>query len=149
MNQYKIFALRLDDEELPVITNDFKISNICKSDNFVREFQQAINLLNDRDREIIIKAYLSQDELLDYEVYDQMGLVPSTYYRYKKRAIRNLSFALRRMMKCMNRLDVFKWLKANNGNATMDQLMQEFKELDAIEIAEGLSMYIDSQTTGR
>jgi len=45
----------------------------------------------------------------------------------------------------MNRHHIYKWLKAQKGQVTIEQLVNEFSEAHPIEIAEGFNMYIGSQ----
>jgi len=41
--------------------------------------------------------------------------------------------------------EIYKWLKAQKGNVTIEQLVFEFSDSDPVEIAEGFSMFLDSQ----
>lgn len=49
----------------------------------------------------------------------------------------------------MTRDAIYKWIKAQKGEITIEQLVYEFSEADPIEIAESFSMYMDSQVNGR
>ncbi|PFV40276.1 hypothetical protein [Bacillus cereus] len=54
----------------------------------VRTIVNAINKLNIKEREIIIRRFLRREERYDYEVANKMGLSLRTYERYKSLAIR-------------------------------------------------------------
>ncbi|MGH0545896.1 hypothetical protein ACQVPW_31160 [Bacillus cereus] len=60
----------------------------------VRTIVNAINKLNIKEREIIIRRFLRREERYDYEVANKMGLSLRTYERYKSLAIMNLSIVL-------------------------------------------------------
>lgn len=44
-----------------------------------------------------------------------------------------------------NRKAIYKWLKERKGDVTFEELMFEFSGSDPVEIAEGFSMFIESQ----
>jgi ArpU family phage transcriptional regulator len=54
-----------------------------------------VNRLRFKEREIIVKRYLEDEEMYDYELYNKLGMSESKYYRLKARAFYNLAFALK------------------------------------------------------
>lgn len=48
----------------------------------------------------------------------------------------------------MDRYRVYKWLEKQKGMVTMEELVAHFRDVDAIEIAEGFSQFIDKQLDG-
>ncbi|EJR62504.1 ArpU family phage transcriptional regulator [Bacillus cereus VD115] len=46
-------------------------------------------------RDIISKRYLEEEDVCDYMIYNEIGMVERTYRRWKSRAFYNLAFALR------------------------------------------------------
>jgi len=66
-----------------------------KRNVFLAKVQKAVNRLPVNERQIIIMRYMSQDHRFDYEVYNEIGLSPRTYFRIKSRAFYNLAFALK------------------------------------------------------
>jgi len=69
---------------------DFQIER----QDYIRKFIHAVNKLNSIERKIIIKRYMEEDTF-DYEVYNQLHLSESKYYRIKARAFYKLALALR------------------------------------------------------
>jgi ArpU family phage transcriptional regulator len=47
------------------------------------------------ERELIIKRYMCLEEPRDYDVYNEMGISESTFYRIREKAFYKLAFALR------------------------------------------------------
>jgi ArpU family phage transcriptional regulator len=62
---------------------------------FVERFRKAVNRLRFKERELIVKRYMDDIELYDYEFYQAEGLTESKFYKLKARAFYNLAFALR------------------------------------------------------
>jgi phage transcriptional regulator, ArpU family len=55
----------------------------------------AVNRLSHLEREIIVRRYLADDPVLDYELWDDLNLSERKYYRIKARAFYKLALALR------------------------------------------------------
>lgn len=55
---------------------------------------RAISRLSKREREIIEKRYLEDEDVYDYHVIAQVHLSESKYYRVKSNALYKLAFAL-------------------------------------------------------
>ncbi|UOE96060.1 ArpU family phage packaging/lysis transcriptional regulator [Alkalihalobacillus sp. LMS39] len=78
-------------EEVAVKRVDLEIAR----KKLIKEVQQATNRLPFRERSIIVLRYMQQDQMFDYEVYNELGLSERSYYRLKARAFYNLAFVLK------------------------------------------------------
>ncbi|MEC0282309.1 ArpU family phage packaging/lysis transcriptional regulator [Terribacillus saccharophilus] len=79
-------------------TEDAAIKNVdyqIHRDNFLSRIQKAVNRLAYQERGIIIQRHMQQEELYDYEVYNELGMSERKYYRIKARAFYKLAFALK------------------------------------------------------
>src|SRR5690625_5024221 len=116
LEKYKIMLL-MDPEELePKITATFKLASsaptnefhsttedvaIKKSDQsekrrkYIGRIKNAVNRLSYQERQAIIKRYLNEDDIYDYEVYNELGYSERKYYRIKARAFYKLAFILK------------------------------------------------------
>ncbi|MFJ7756302.1 ArpU family phage packaging/lysis transcriptional regulator [Peribacillus muralis] len=77
--------------------NIFPILNSEQSDKtiIVRQIDRALeNALDEVEREIIKRKYLSQSRMKDITVYLDMGLTKDQYYNQKREAIRLIATAL-------------------------------------------------------
>jgi ArpU family phage transcriptional regulator len=63
-----------------------------------------VNKLSAIEREIIIKRHMSLEESRDYDIYNEMGISESTFYRILEKAFYKLAFALR--------IEVYKEVKS-------------------------------------
>lgn len=116
LDNYRVVLLQVPDNLLPKVTAGFNIvppsnTNAFHSSTedtaikriemeqerhaFLLKIQKAVNRLPANERQIIIMRYMSQDHRFDYEVYNEIGLSPRTYFRIKSRAFYNLAFALK------------------------------------------------------
>ena len=116
LEKYRMYMLTVPDEHLPRVTQTYSLvppsntnafyssteSTAIKRADFERErdeymerIHRAVNRLNKTERELIIKRYLSNEEMYDYELYNEMGMSESKYYRLKARAFYKLAFILR------------------------------------------------------
>lgn len=116
LQKYQIYLLMDPEEYEPKITSSFKLvptgpSNqfhssteetaIKKLDmekkrkDFLFRIQRAVNRLAYQERSLIVKRYLSNDDIYDYEVYNELGFSERKYYRIKARAFYKLAFILR------------------------------------------------------
>jgi ArpU family phage transcriptional regulator len=116
LEAYRILVLKEPEERLPKITQTFSfippantnrfhsstedaavtnIDNEMERQSFLLKVQKAVNRLNRREREVIIKRYMDPEEHFDYQVYNDLGMSERQYYRLKARAFYNLAFALR------------------------------------------------------
>jgi ArpU family phage transcriptional regulator len=63
---------------------------------YVERFRKAVNRLSPREREAVILRYLGDEELFDYEVYNQLGMSESYYHqKFKPRIFYKLALALK------------------------------------------------------
>lgn len=60
----------------------------------MQRVQRAVNRLNKRERELIIKTYMTYEEVYVFDVYNEMGISEATYYRIREQAFYKLAFAL-------------------------------------------------------
>ncbi|MCY8011270.1 ArpU family transcriptional regulator [Bacillus haynesii] len=116
LDNYRVVLLQVPDDLLPKVTAGFnlvppsntnafhsstedtairRIEMEQKRNVFLAKIQKAVNRLPVNERQIIIMRYMSQDHRFDYEVYNEIGLSPRTYFRIKSRAFYNLAFALK------------------------------------------------------
>ncbi len=116
LEKYRIYLLTVSEEKIPKVTATYSLappsfSNEFHSsteeaaismvdqqrerEKFVEWVRKAINKLHIREREMIIKRYLEEEELYDYELYNNLGMSESKYYRLKARAFYKLAFALK------------------------------------------------------
>lgn len=63
--------------------------------DYIDKITKAVNRLRYQERNILIKRYLTDEEVYDYEVYNELGFSESKYYRIKSDAFYRLAFALR------------------------------------------------------
>ena len=117
LEKYRILLLSIPVEKIPKITanytfdvppsftNEFhsptedaaidKVDLEKEREKYINWVRKAINRLNFKEREMIIKRYLSDEEMFDYELYNEMGMSERKFYRFKARAFYKLAFALK------------------------------------------------------
>ncbi|WP_378210024.1 ArpU family phage packaging/lysis transcriptional regulator [Anoxybacteroides rupiense] len=117
LEKYRIYILTVPDEWLPKVTQTYHLdvppsntnafyssteSAAIKRADFERErdeymerIRRAVNKLNKMERELIIKRYMALEESYDYEIYNEMGISESKFYRIREKAFYKLAFALR------------------------------------------------------
>ncbi|WP_241964521.1 ArpU family phage packaging/lysis transcriptional regulator [Paraliobacillus zengyii] len=115
LEKYKFFLL-MDPEELqpkitasftitpPTMNNQFhsstediaikRIDHEKKRRDFIRWVQRSVNRLAYQERTVIINRYLQEDDIYDYEVYNDLGFSERKYYRIKSRAFYKLAFIM-------------------------------------------------------
>ncbi|MED4052953.1 ArpU family phage packaging/lysis transcriptional regulator [Niallia taxi] len=114
--KYRFYLLTVPDEKLPKITatyslvpptntNEFHSSTediVIKTvdfererDNYVEWIRRAVNRLSIKERELIIKRYLQDEEVFDYEIYNELSYSERRYYRLKARIFYKLAFLLK------------------------------------------------------
>lgn len=116
LEKYRIMLL-MDPEELePKITASYRLAPPSKTNRlfsttediavekielehkrkmYISRIINAINRLNYTERLIIVKRYLDNDDVYDYEIYNELGFSERKYYRIKARAFYKLAFILR------------------------------------------------------
>lgn len=116
LEKYQIMLLMDPEEYEPKITASFNIAPAAPTNEFhsttesvtirrmdderrrkkyINRIKNAVNRLNYNERSIIIKRYLVEDDIYDYEVYNELGFSERKYYRIKARAFYKLAFILR------------------------------------------------------
>jgi ArpU family phage transcriptional regulator len=116
LEKYRFYLLTIPEEKLPkttatysltppAFTNEFHsstesaaIDNVDferERDEYIERIRKAVNRLNYKERELIIKRYLSDEEIYDYELYNDTGYSERKYYRLKARIFYKLAFILR------------------------------------------------------
>jgi ArpU family phage transcriptional regulator len=125
LEKYRMYMLTVPDEFLPRVTQTYslvppsntnafhsstesaaikKVDFESERDEYMEKIRRAVNRLNKTERELIIKRYMSIDEPYDYEVYNEMGISESKFYRIREKAFYKLAFALR--------IEVYKEVKS-------------------------------------
>lgn len=116
LEKYKIYLLMDPEENEPKITSTLKLVPSAPSNQFhssteeaavnkidqeekrkkyITWIRKAVNRLSYQERAVIINRYLVDDEVYDYEVYNDLGYSERKYYRVKARAFYKLAFILR------------------------------------------------------
>ncbi|MED4284355.1 ArpU family phage packaging/lysis transcriptional regulator [Priestia megaterium] len=112
---YRMYMMTVPDDIMPKVTPSYSLvppSNTnafhsstedaaikrvdyeIERDNFMQKVQQAVNRLSKRERELIIKTYMTYEDVYVFDVYSEMGISETTYYRIRERAFYKLAFAL-------------------------------------------------------
>jgi ArpU family phage transcriptional regulator len=116
LEEYRMLLLQVELEYLPKVTAGFSLvppsnTNVFHSstedsaiknvdyqkrrEKFLLRIQRAVNRLAYQERGVMIKRYMQQEELYDYEVYNELGMSERKYYRIKSRAFYKLALALK------------------------------------------------------
>ncbi|CDO03117.1 phage transcriptional regulator, ArpU family [Oceanobacillus picturae] len=116
LEDYRMYLLMDPEDNEPIVTAAFKLVPSGPSNQFhsstedaairkidqenkrkayVSKIQKAVNRLAFQERSIIINRYLKDEEVFDYEVYNELGYSERKYYRLKARAFYKLAFILR------------------------------------------------------
>ena len=116
LEKYRFYLLAVPEDHLPKVTASYSLVPPSFSNQFHSSTEQAVidrvdqellqkkhiewvlrgvNRLNKMEREIIYKRYLEDEEVFDYELYNEIGLSERRYYRIKARTFYKLAFILR------------------------------------------------------
>jgi ArpU family phage transcriptional regulator len=116
LEKYRFYLLTVPEERLPKVTATYslvppahttvfhsstesaaikKVDFERERDEYMERIRRAVNRLNKMERELIIKRYMTLEEPYDYEVYNEMGISESKFYRIREKAFYKLAFALR------------------------------------------------------
>lgn len=115
--KYRYYSLQTEDEFLPKITASYSMvpptntnafhssteDSAVRMADFERErmeyitrFAKAVNRLSKREREAFVLKYMGEEELYDYEVYNQLGMGETYYYtKFKPRMFYKFAIAMR------------------------------------------------------
>ncbi len=115
LEKYRMMLLTQELDHLPKITQSFSLlppSNtnafhssteqaavnnanyLMERTKYIRRISSAVNRLAFKERQIIIRRYMTQDDVFDYEVYNELNMSERTYHRHKSKAFYRLAFAL-------------------------------------------------------
>ncbi len=114
---YRLYLLTIPEEKLPKVTASYSLVPPSNTNGFhsstediaieradedrareeyVERFRKAVNKLSPRERDAVILRYLGDEELFDYEVYNQLGMSESYYHqKFKPRIFYKLALALK------------------------------------------------------
>ncbi|WP_347320846.1 ArpU family phage packaging/lysis transcriptional regulator [Rossellomorea sp. RS05] len=116
LDMYRFYLLTIPEDHLPKVTATYSLIPPAFSNQFHSSTEQAVvnrvdqelakkkhiewvlrgvNRLNKMEREIIYKRYLEDEEIFDYELYNELGMSERRYYRIKARIFYKLAFILR------------------------------------------------------
>jgi ArpU family phage transcriptional regulator len=116
LEKYRFYLLMVPEDKLPKITATYSLVPPSFSNEFHSSTEKAVmdrieldiarnkhiewvlrgvNRLSKMEREIIYKRYLEDDEVFDYEIYNEIGMSERRYYRLKARIFYKLAFILR------------------------------------------------------
>lgn len=115
--KYRYYALQTEDEFLPKITASYSMVPPTNTNAFhsptedaairmadlerermeyITRFAKAVNRLSPREREAFVLKYMGEEELYDYEVYNQLGMGETYYYtKFKPRMFYKFAIAMR------------------------------------------------------
>ncbi|OIU71040.1 ArpU family phage packaging/lysis transcriptional regulator [Rossellomorea aquimaris] len=114
--KYRFYLLMVPEDKLPKVTATYSIVPPSFSNEFHSSTEQAaierielelakdkhvkwvlrgVNRLNKLEREIVFKRYLKDEEVFDYEIYNEIGMSERRYYRLKSRIFYKLAFILK------------------------------------------------------
>jgi ArpU family phage transcriptional regulator len=116
LEKYRFYLLMVPEDKLPKVTATYSLVPPSFSNEFHSSTEQAaidrieldlarnrhiewvlrgVNRLSKLEREIIYKRYLEDEEVFDYEIYNEIGMSERRYYRLKARIFYKLAFILR------------------------------------------------------
>jgi ArpU family phage transcriptional regulator len=116
LEKYRFYLLTVPEERLPKVTASYSLVPPSNTNEFHSSTEQAVmdrieleiarerhiswilkgvNRLTKLEREIIYKRYLEDEEVFDYEIYNNIGMSERRYYRLKARIFYKLAFILR------------------------------------------------------
>ncbi|BAQ11461.1 hypothetical protein OXB_2991 [Bacillus sp. OxB-1] len=115
LRQYRTYMLTTHEEMMPSITAKYTLempnySNIKQSSvenaavkmadfkqeylRFLKWFNRGFCKLSKIERQIIFMAYLEVEPMYNYEIYTEMRMSESKYYRIRRRALYKLAIGL-------------------------------------------------------
>lgn len=116
LEKYRIMLLSQDMDQMPAVTQNFSLvppSNTNKfhsstedaaiqnvdyekeRSEYIKRISLAVNRLGYKERAILIRRYMTEEELYDYQVYNELHMSERTYHRHKSKAFYRLAFALK------------------------------------------------------
>ncbi|WP_374717109.1 ArpU family phage packaging/lysis transcriptional regulator [Geobacillus thermodenitrificans] len=115
LEKYRMYMLTVPDEFLPRVTQTYSLVPPSQTNAFhsstediavkradfdrekckyMEKIHRAVNRLTKLQRELIVKRYMTFEELRDYDVYNDMCISESKYYREREKAFYKIAFAL-------------------------------------------------------
>lgn len=116
IEKYRMYLLSIDAERMPKITASYSLvpptnTNVVHSSTedvaihnvdyerertaYIERFAKAVNKLPQKERQAIIMKYMGDEELFDYEVYNELGVGETYYYtKFKPKMLNDLAMAL-------------------------------------------------------
>jgi ArpU family phage transcriptional regulator len=116
LEKYRFYLLMVPEDKLPKVTATYSLVPPSFSNEFHSSTEQSaidrieldfarnghidwvlrgVNRLSKLEREIIYKRYLEDEEVFDYEIYNDIGMSERRYYRLKARIFYKLAFILK------------------------------------------------------
>lgn len=115
LETYRLYSLQVQLDKLPSITASYSLApasgNLPSSSTeqaaianvdyegkrvkYLNWIARAVNRMTKLEREIIYKRYLNDDEMFDYQVYNELSMSERNYYRVKSRVFYKLAFVLK------------------------------------------------------
>jgi ArpU family phage transcriptional regulator len=116
LEKYRVFLLTQSLDKLPKVTQQYSLVRPSNTNKFhssteemaisnadyererseyIKRIVTAVNRLGYWERAILIRRYMTEDGVFDYEIYNDLGMSERKYYRIKSRAFYKLAFALK------------------------------------------------------
>jgi ArpU family phage transcriptional regulator len=117
LEKYRVFLLTQSLDKLPKVTQQYSLVRPSNTNKFhssteemaisnadyererseyIKRIVTAVNRLGYWERAIIIKGYMTEDEdVFDYELYNNLDMSERKYYRIKSCAFYKLAFAFK------------------------------------------------------
>jgi ArpU family phage transcriptional regulator len=116
LDKYRLMLLTQELDNMPKVTQNFSLippthtnefhsstedAAITNADyerkrrEFIKRVSMAVNRLGYKERAILIRRYMTEESVFDYEVYSELNMSERTYHRYKSKAFYRLAFALK------------------------------------------------------
>jgi ArpU family phage transcriptional regulator len=116
LEKYRFYLLMVPEDKLPKVTATYtlvppSLSNELHSsteqaaidrieldlarNRHIEWVLQGVNRLSKLERKIVYKRYLEDEEVFDYEIYNEIGMSERRYYRLKARIFYKLAFILK------------------------------------------------------
>jgi ArpU family phage transcriptional regulator len=116
LEKYRFYLLMVPEDKLPKVTATYSLVPPSFSNEFHSSTERAaidrielelaknrhidwvlrgVNRLSKLEREIIYKRYLEDEDVFDYEIYNEIGMSERRYYRLKARIFYKLAFILK------------------------------------------------------
>jgi len=113
--QYRTYMLTTENDLMPKITTRFTLempnfsnTKTSKTEDaaveivnhpekylkFMNWFNRGFNKLNQKERQIIKQSYLEEEPWHNYEIYNELNISESTFYRMRNKALYKLAISL-------------------------------------------------------